>query len=164
MGIIRIRMIIFGYIFSFIVIILDQLSKLLIMNFLEGGQYSLGKYLNLVYVFNTGISFSLFSNNASWTPIIFSLVGCVFVLILIFWLRKAQSKFHALGLGSIIGGALGNIIDRLVHGAVFDFIDFHFHDYHFPAFNLADSAIFIGVILVIFDNIFFQGNKKNAPE
>tara|TARA_B100002052_G_C15587648_1_gene465145 strand:+ start:131 stop:535 length:405 start_codon:yes stop_codon:yes gene_type:complete len=133
------------------------------MNYLNGQFETITSFFKLVYVFNTGISFSLFSNNASWMPIVFSLVGFIFVLLLIFWLSKAETRFQASGLGLIIGGALGNITDRLIHGAVFDFLDFHLFEYHFPAFNVADISISLGVIMVIFENIFIQGRKKDVP-
>ena len=132
------------------------------MNYLNGQFETITSFFKLVYVFNTGISFSLFSNNVSWMPIVFSLVGFIFVLLLIFWLSKAETRFQASGLGLIIGGALGNITDRLIHGAVFDFLDFHLFEYHFPAFNVADISISLGVIMVIFENIFIQGRKKDV--
>ncbi len=157
-----IEMIRFGFIIAFFIIILDQITKYFVMDYLSGGFMTITSFFNLVYVFNTGISFSLLSNNTSWAPLIFSLVGCIFVLLLIFWLYKAENRILASGLGLIIGGALGNIIDRLVHGAVFDFLDFHWLDYHFPAFNVADLSISLGVFIVIFDNIFIQGSKKNV--
>lgn len=157
-------MIKFGYAFSFFVIIFDQITKYIIIGYLEGAFSPITSFFNLVYVFNTGISFSFFSSDAPWAPIVFSLVGCVFVLVLTFWLKKAENRLHASGLGLIIGGALGNIIDRLAHGAVFDFLDFHAYGYHFPAFNFADTSIFLGVFLVLIDNIFFQGNKKDVSQ
>ena len=156
-------MIRFGLIFALFSIILDQISKYIIMNYLNGQFETITSFFKLVYVFNTGISFSLFSNNVSWMPIVFSLVGFIFVLLLIFWLSKAETRFQASGLGLIIGGALGNITDRLIHGAVFDFLDFHLFEYHFPAFNVADISISLGVIMVIFENIFIQGRKKDVP-
>ena len=155
-------MIRFGLIFALFSIILDQISKYIIMNYLNGQFETITSFFKLVYVFNTGISFSLFSNNVSWMPIVFSLVGFIFVLLLIFWLSKAETRFQASGLGLIIGGALGNITDRLIHGAVFDFLDFHLFEYHFPAFNVADISISLGVIMVIFENIFIQGRKKDV--
>ena len=155
-------MIRFGLIFALFSIILDQISKYIIMNYLNGQSETITSFFKIVYVFNTGISFSLFSNNVSWMPIVFSLVGFIFVLLLIFWLSKAETRFQASGLGLIIGGALGNITDRLIHGAVFDFLDFHLFEYHFPAFNVADISISLGVIMVIFENIFIQGRKKDV--
>ena len=155
-------MIRFGLTFAFFSIILDQISKYIIMDYLNGKFETVTSFFKLVYVFNTGISFSLFSSDVSWMPIIFSLVGFVFVLLLFFWLSKSETRFQATGLGLIIGGALGNIIDRLVYGAVFDFLDFHLFEYHFPAFNVADISISLGVIIVIFENIFIQGRKKDV--
>ncbi|PPR79115.1 MAG: Lipoprotein signal peptidase [Alphaproteobacteria bacterium MarineAlpha2_Bin1] len=157
-----IEMIKFGLIITSVIIILDQITKYLVMDYLDGGFIVITNFFNLVYVFNTGISFSLFSNDTSWAPLVFALVGCLFVLLLMYWLYKADNKIHASGLGLIIGGALGNIIDRLVHGAVFDFLDFHLYDYHFPAFNIADTSISFGVFIVIIDSIFIQESKKNV--
>ncbi len=149
-----------GLIIAFLIIILDQITKYFVMDYLLGGFVTITSFFNLVHVFNTGISFSLLSNNTSWAPLVFSLVGSLIVLLLIFWLYKSENRTHATGLGLIIGGALGNIIDRLVHGAVFDFLDFHLYDYHFPAFNVADMSISVGVFIVIVDSIFIQGSKK----
>lgn len=83
-----------------------------------------------------------------------SLLAIAIVIFLIMWLRKSETKRVAIGLGLIIGGAIGNIIDRGLHGAVVDFLDFHINSYHWPAFNIADSCITIGAMILVFDSLF----------
>lgn len=115
---------------------------------------------NLVLVWNQGISFGLFqagSGLGKWFLVGVALVICG---VLVVWLRKADTRREVAAIGLIIGGAVGNVIDRLVHGAVVDFIDWHVAGYHWPAFNLADAAIFIGAALLILDSL--SAKKHNG--
>lgn len=105
--------------------------------------------LNLVLVHNRGISFGLFAQMQPWMPLLLTIGTSAIALALCFWLARATDRATCLALGLIIGGAIGNIIDRLRFGAVTDFLDFHWHAYHWPAFNLADSAIFMGVVILL---------------
>jgi len=111
-------------------------------------------FFNLVLTWNNGVSFGLFNNNNELNALILSLLAIAIVIFLIFWLHKAENKRVAIGLGLIIGGALGNVIDRGIHGAVVDFLDFYVSGYHWPAFNVADSCISIGAVILIFDSLF----------
>jgi signal peptidase II len=111
-------------------------------------------FFNLVLTWNNGISFGLFNNGSNLNALILSLLAIVIVIFLIMWLRKSETKRVAIGLGLIIGGAIGNIIDRGLHGAVVDFLDFHINSYHWPAFNIADSCITIGAMVLVFDSLF----------
>jgi signal peptidase II len=111
-------------------------------------------FFNLVLTWNNGISFGLFNNGSNLNALILSLLAIVIVIFLIMWLRKSETKRVAIGLGLIIGGAIGNIIDRGLHGAVVDFLDFHINSYHWPAFNIADSCITIGAMILVFDSLF----------
>ena len=86
-------------------------------------------------------------------PIILTLVALAITAVMLSWLWKAENKLSAISLGLVIGGALGNVIDRIRFGAVIDFLDFHFFGFHWPAFNIADAAIFIGVALLLFETI-----------
>lgn len=106
-------------------------------------------FFNLVTVWNPGISFGMLQDipNGQW---ILSAAAMLIVAWLFVWLRKVEHHSTALALGLIIGGAIGNIIDRIRFSAVFDYLDFHAFGYHWPAFNLSDSFIFIGVGLLLF--------------
>ena len=110
-------------------------------------------FFNLVLVWNRGVSFGMFGGGAvpAWA---FVLLAAAIVGLLLFWLRRAELRWSAVAIGLVIGGAVGNVIDRLVHGAVVDFLDFHLAGYHWPAFNLADSAITVGVIMLLAESLF----------
>jgi len=109
-------------------------------------------WLNLVMTWNHGISFGLFSGDA--VPYGLAAVALAVVAMLVVWLIRADRLLAGLSLGLVIGGAVGNVIDRLRVGAVADFIDFHVGAWHWPAFNVADSAITVGVALIIIDGLF----------
>lgn len=111
-------------------------------------------FFNLVLAWNRGVSFSLFRSDASLAPYLLSAVAVAVVIALLVWLGRQHRFWPALGIGLVIGGALGNVIDRLRHGAVVDFLDFHAAGWHWPAFNLADSAITIGVAVLVVDGLF----------
>ena len=111
-------------------------------------------FLNLVITWNHGFSFGLFAGEARTMPIILIGVAAVVVVMLVLWLIRADRMVAALWLGLVIGGAVGNVVDRVRIGAVADFIDVHLGDWHWPAFNVADSAITIGVMLIVIDGLF----------
>lgn len=121
-------------------------------------------FFNLVLTWNSGVSFGLFNDNSSLNAIVLSVLAITIVIFLFFWLRKAESVRMAGGVGLIIGGALGNVIDRGFHGAVVDFLDFHVNSLHWPAFNVADSCITVGAILLIFDSLFSPKPEKARIE
>lgn len=127
---------------------LDQGSKTLAINSstLEQGVEVL-PVLNLVAVRNDGVSFGMLGGLAPWWALVGFALGIMAALLV--WLWRTQSLLLGAALGLILGGALGNVLDRLRHGGVTDFLDFHFAGYHWPAFNLADSAIFLGVALLL---------------
>ena len=93
-------------------------------------------------------------------PYILSAIAAVIAVCLVLWMRQAESRLAALALGLIIGGAVGNVADRLLHGAVVDFLDFHYAGWHFWAFNVADSGISIGVVLLLIDGLFADREKS----
>tara|TARA_B100000459_G_scaffold97494_1_gene55490 strand:+ start:375 stop:782 length:408 start_codon:yes stop_codon:yes gene_type:complete len=115
-------------------------------------------WFNLVPVWNTGISFGMLADYSDWMPGIISGLTIIISLVLLAWLFVAVSVSIKLALSLILGGAVGNIIDRIRFGAVIDFVDIHFFDFHWPAFNVADSAITIGVALFLLDGFL----KKSA--
>jgi signal peptidase II len=124
-------------------------------NYATKPQIKLTDFFSLVYVTNNGISFGMF-NKAQNARELFSFLQGSIATVLIIWLWRVKSKQLAVALGLIIGGAFGNVIDRIQNGGVTDFLDFHIASYHWPAFNLADSAIFIGVAIVLFDEFIIK--------
>ncbi len=141
-----------------IIIILDQLTKLYFLNLLlQNDMYiKVCSFFNLIVAWNTGVSFSMFNDMGNLGVYVLSGFSVFMVGILIYWLKKETHLFMRTALGFIIGGALGNVIDRLRFGAVFDFLDIHAYGHHWPAFNLADSFICIGAIMLICDGILFN--------
>ncbi len=139
------------------VFIADQMSKWAILESFRsvGSQMTpLTPFLNLVLVFNPGISFGLFGDHSLFGPYAFTAFALLVTLILIVWAYKTPDRLSRLYLSFVIGGALGNVVDRIRWGAVVDFIDLHALGYHWPAFNLADSAITSGVAALLLNNLF----------
>ncbi|MEY3016642.1 MAG: signal peptidase II [Burkholderiaceae bacterium] len=134
---------------------LDQLSKLAVVNTMTLGQsIALTDFLNLVYVLNTGAAFSFLADANGWQKWFFTGLALLVVLLLGWMIARApKQKAFATGASLIIGGAIGNVIDRLTIGAVVDFIDLHWRSWHWPAFNVADSAICLGAFLLIVDEL-----------
>lgn len=148
-----------GITIAFFITVFDLISKIYIFSLIEKtnqNQIVITSFFSLVQVLNKGISFGMF-NGIKNSQVIFSLLQTFIAIILTFWLLKTNNLYISIALGLIIGGAFGNIIDRIINGAVADFLDFHINSYHWPAFNLADSSVFIGVTMLIFEEIF---NKK----
>ncbi len=112
----------------------------------------LSSFVNLVPVWNTGISFGLLAGYSDLMPLIIIVTTIGITICLVVWLFITQRKILQIGLSLIIGGALGNIVDRIKYNAVIDFIDIHVASFHWPAFNIADSLITIGVCLFLIDN------------
>jgi len=141
----------------------DQFSKyMLTANLAAGEHVAFGDYFDLVRVWNTGVSFSMFNNHGEVGRIVLcglSLAVCAFLL---YWMFKEKNIYKIISLGLIVGGAVGNVIDRVRFGAVLDFLDFHIAGYHWPAFNLADSFICIGAFVLIVME--FYHKQKNEEE
>jgi signal peptidase II len=110
-------------------------------------------FFNIVMVWNRGASFGLFTSQSPWTPVFLCSVAVVISIALAVWMYRAKSRWLASALGMVIGGALGNVIDRVIYGAVADFLDLHAYGYHWPAFNVADMAISTGVVMLLFDGL-----------
>lgn len=140
-----------GIIAALTVVALDQLSKALVYGYLteHGSVIAMTGFFNLVTAWNKGVSFSMFNNLGNYGVYILSAFALVVVCFLCYWLKKEESRFMQLALGFVIGGAIGNVIDRVRLGAVFDFLDFYVSGYHWPAFNVADSFICIGAFLIV---------------
>jgi signal peptidase II len=149
-----IRRLLPGLLAAAAVLVLDQGVKAWLLDLLLalGGHSRITSYFNLVMVWNTGVSFGLLraGEEGRWLLIPLSL-GIVAVLLV--WLARAETRSLSLALGLVIGGALGNVIDRLRFGAVADFFDFHIAGYHWPAFNVADAAIVLGVAVILLQSL-----------
>ena len=115
-------------------------------------------FFNIVMVWNRGISFGLFNNHGDYGPLILIGVSVLITIVFSAWLYRTQSRFQSLCIAFIIGGAIGNVIDRIRYGAVIDFLDFHAYGLHYPAFNFADSTIVIGVFMLMFHTMFTAKN------
>ncbi len=134
---------------------LDQLSKWWILTVVMNPpqRIPLADFFSLVLVYNRGVSFGIFNEAPDWARWALVVFAILITAALLLWMRTAESRLLGLALGLVAGGAVGNVIDRIVYGAVVDFLDFHVGDWHWPAFNVADSAISIGVVLLIFDSL-----------
>lgn len=149
---------------SAVVLILDQCSKLLADTMLVLQQpVAVMPLVAIRKAYNTGAAFSFLSDAAGWQRWFFIGLALVVIAVLVTWLRRlpAGQTRTALALALILGGAVGNLIDRVVYGYVIDFIDFYYGSWHWPTFNIADSAIFIGAVLLLLDA--FLGHKKDVP-
>ncbi|HXK55431.1 MAG: lipoprotein signal peptidase [Gammaproteobacteria bacterium] len=141
---------------SLLVVILDQISKQLVeSNFLVFEVMPVLPYLNLTLVYNEGAAFSFLSDQDGWQRWFFVLIGLTVSLVLIIWISRltVSQRLSAVALSLVVGGALGNILDRLLLGHVVDFIDVYYRDWHWPAFNIADSAITLGILLLLVDAV-----------
>ncbi|MCH1928588.1 signal peptidase II [Shewanella acanthi] len=150
-----------------LVFLADQLSKQWVLAKFELFEsVQLLPFFNFTYVRNYGAAFSFLSEAGGWQRWLFTIVAIGFSTLLTVWLRKQAASLWKLNLAYtlVIGGALGNLIDRLMHGFVVDFIDFYWGKSHYPAFNIADSAIFIGAVLIIWDAFFNSNSEQDTTE
>ncbi|MGZ8290360.1 MAG: signal peptidase II [Telluria sp.] len=141
---------------SAIIVLLDQVTKITVERlFVYGEEKVVTSFFNLVLAYNRGAAFSFLSNESGWQRYFFTAIGIGAVVFMVYLLRKhADQRLFCWALALIIGGAVGNVIDRMAYGHVIDFLDFHFGTLgHFPAFNIADMAISVGAILFIYDEL-----------
>lgn len=138
------------------IVVADQVTKYAIVQFLAGGRaVELAPFLNLVLVYNPGAAFSFLSDAAGWQRGFFIAIALAASAWIVWLLRSHHGqRLFALALTLVLAGAVGNVIDRILVGAVIDFIDVHAWGYHWPAFNVADSAISCGAALLIWDAVF----------
>ena len=149
---------------SVLTLVADQLSKQLLLTYLDRSGpvvQVIDDFFRLVIVWNRGVSFGMLGGDRSLPPWLLSGVAIAVCIGLFVWLRRVQSPFTGWGIGLVMGGAIGNVIDRARWGAVFDFADFYVGQWHWPAFNIADSAIVLGVALMLLDSLL--GERKPAP-
>jgi signal peptidase II len=149
---------------SALVIVLDYLSKVAVLgSFAPGEIRPLAPFFNLVLVFNKGAAFSFLAGAQGWQTLFFAAIAVVASAVISFLIVRHKNKtFFCAGLALILGGALGNLYDRLVYGHVVDFLDFHAAGWHFPAFNVADSAITVGAGILIVES-FLQKHADETP-
>jgi signal peptidase II len=148
---------------SLLAVILDQASKLAIAGSMHLYQsIQIVQYFNLTYVHNTGAAFSFLSEAGGWQRWFFAGLALVISVVIAVWLArlKRHETLLAVALSLVLGGAIGNLIDRLAYGYVIDFLDVYYQNWHWPAFNIADSAITMGVILMLAESFGIGGSKK----
>ena len=140
---------------ALILLIADQFTKVLILGYYQLGDSSpVTGFFNIVRVHNSGAAFSFLSSASGWQRWFFTAIGLGAAVFIVYMLRSHPGqKLFSFALACILGGAIGNVIDRLLHGYVVDFLDFHYAGTHFPAFNIADSAISIGAACLILDEL-----------
>lgn len=153
------------YLLSLVVVVIDQWTKWLAenkLNFLEPVPV-IEPVLNWTLAYNYGAAFSFLADQAGWQKWFFAGLALMMSLFLIVYLLKAprKAKLLSLGLALVLGGAIGNLIDRLLHGHVIDFIHVHYADvWHYPIFNIADIGICIGVALIVIDMLFLEKKRE----
>lgn len=150
---------------ALLLIAADQASKWFVMEHvvLEDGTFvQVLPFFNFVRVWNKGISFGMFNQQTDYGPYILIGVALVIAVLFTVWLFRTQDRVQSAGIILIISGAIGNIIDRVRFKAVFDFLDFHAFGHHWPAFNVADSCVVVGVIVMIFHSFFLE-KKPGMP-
>ncbi|MBJ7379317.1 MAG: lipoprotein signal peptidase [Polynucleobacter sp.] len=147
------------------VVFVDQIAKWFAQQFLVLGEsYPITRFLNWYLVYNPGAAFSFLADAAGWQRWFFIIFGIVAAVVIVWIIKKNQSdRLLCWSLALILGGAIGNVIDRLHFGAVLDFIDVHYAGWHWPAFNLADSAITLGALLIIWGEINRLMKKPSTP-
>ena len=144
------------------VILFDQVTKMIVTSaFRLGESLTLTPFFDLVFVFNRGAAFSFLAQADGWQRWFFvALALAISAWIVVMLKHHAAEKLMPAALSLVLGGALGNVIDRLNHGAVVDFLSFHIADYYWPAFNVADSSISVGVILILWQQLTHEKRKS----
>ncbi len=157
----------FWYAVALVIVLLDQWSKIAVVKHfvVEGASQEVTSFFNLVLAYNPGAAFSFLAEAGGWQRWFFGVIAVAASTFFSTWIyRSAASKTReTFALAFVLGGALGNLYDRIFLGHVVDFIEVHYQSaYYFPAFNLADSAITLGAIVLIFDMLFSKEKKTNA--
>lgn len=140
---------------ALILLMADQFTKVLILGYYRlGDATTVTSFFSIVRVHNSGAAFSFLASAGGWQRWFFTAIGVAAALFIV-WMLKSHpgQKLFSFALACILGGAVGNVIDRTLHGYVVDFLDFHYAGWHFPAFNIADAAISIGAVCLILDEL-----------
>ena len=140
---------------ALMLVIADQVTKSLILNYYRLGEWTyITSFFNLGRAHNTGAAFSFLASASGWQRWFFTGIGVAASLFILYLLKShSGQKLFSFALACILGGAVGNVVDRMLHGYVVDFLDFHYLNWHFPAFNVADAAISIGAVCLILDEL-----------
>jgi signal peptidase II len=149
------------YLVSLVVVVLDQWTKKLAVSELADGFVKVTDFFSLVLAYNKGAAFSFLSDAGGWQRWFFTIIAAAVSAVLVVWIYrlKQHEKLLAIALALVLGGAIGNLYDRVMLGHVVDFILVHYQENYFPAFNIADSAISVGAVLLILD-AFLQGKEN----
>lgn len=165
---------VFGLVFALAVFVVDQITKTAVLmamevplftrpvSFAPGPSWEVLPFFNLSLVWNRGVSFGLFQGEAEWHR--WLLIGFSLIVsgILVGWLRQADTRLLAGAIGAVIGGAIGNVVDRLTYHAVVDFFDFHAFGWHWYVFNIADSAIVLGVAALLYVSFSAEAGARES--
>ena len=149
---------------SLLAVILDQVSKLVVVSSMQLYQsIPITSFFKLTYVRNTGAAFSFLSEAGGWQRWFFAGLAIIISMVIAVWLTrlKQHETVLAVALSLVLGGAIGNLIDRLAYGYVIDFLDVYYGSWHWPAFNIADSAITLGVVLMLLESFGWIGTKQS---
>jgi signal peptidase II len=140
---------------AMLLLVADQFTKVLILGYYQlGDSTPVTSFFNIVRVHNSGAAFSFLANAGGWQRWFFTAIGIGAALLMVWLLKKHSGQtLFAFAIASILGGAVGNVIDRVMYGYVVDFLDFYWRGWHFPAFNVADSAITVGAACLILDEL-----------
>lgn len=152
---------------SLIIILLDQLTKYIAVDIIPLHQsIEVFPFFNWTLMYNEGAAFSFLSDQGGWQRWFFIILSSIVTTVLVIWLLRLlnDERSIAISLSLIIGGAVGNLIDRILLGHVVDFIHLHYESYYWPAFNVADSAITVGVTIMIVDSLFFAQKREDQRE
>lgn len=166
-GLFHNRMAFIWLLVSLLVVVLDMWTKHIATQHLTLYRpLELTSWLNMTLAHNYGAAFSFLSDAGGWQRWLFTILALAVTGVLIVWLLRlpATDRLTAAALALIIGGAIGNLLDRIRHGYVVDYIDVYYRDWHWPAFNLADSAITCGVVLLLLDGLILTAFRKSATE
>ena len=145
------------------VIVADQITKAAVVAALrDGGGWPVTSWFTLVLTYNTGAAFSFLATASGWQRWLLAGIACAAAVFIVALLRRGGSTLYSAGLALILGGALGNLIDRLLLGKVVDFLLFHYEEWSYPAFNVADSAITVGAAFLILDS--FRRPRRESEE
>ena len=153
------------FVLAAVVVLADQVTKSMVTSrFAEGERLEVNGFFNMVLVYNKGAAFSFLSDAPGWqTPLLIAFALVAIGIVVTMLVRSPERMMLSTGLALILGGALGNVIDRLRFGKVVDFLDFHAAGWHWPAFNVADSAITVGAVLLILDGFRKHERRAGAP-
>ena len=151
---------------AIVVVVLDQLTKYIASTSLEMFQpVAVMPMFNWTLMHNTGAAFSFLADESGWQRWFFAIIAVVVSAVIVLWIKRLEQheKWQAIALALILGGAVGNVIDRIWLGYVVDFIQVYYQQWYWPAFNVADSAISIGVVMIIIDSVReYQRERKNS--